>query len=307
MKPMEGEQHTDMTTVDNNTDDNADDNTDETEASPQRVPRGVRWTTNSDLRLSGLSFPLALDGTPMRHAGQATVELRTDMWPFWLEEAIEAAVAASGYAAQMPPVVERLEASEHDAAAVETELDELLFRELRASMRAITASAFAIDAFYASVKARSPNHPQQAAWTNNRTARDVQVTETFRYHLGIGNATSITEIRSRVSQIFEYRDWAVHPGARFREPEYRPDLNVAVDWHFKAFRGENAVTATAWTVSLLDSLVALLDRGSDELAGTKEGARQKMNAILAVYDALEGFPPIGRAEPVEDDDEPASS
>jgi hypothetical protein len=79
-----------------------------------------------------------------------------------------------------------------------------------------------------------------------------------------------------------------------------------MDWHFTAFRRANAIGATALTVSLIDSLVALLDRGADELAQTKAGARQKMDAILSIYDALEGFPPIGRAEPL-DTAEPTNS
>ena len=149
------------------------DDTDETEASPQRVSRGVRWIINSELRLSGLSFPLAPDGTPMRHAGQATVELRTDMWPFWLEETIDAAIAAAAAADEIPSLYEQFEAGN----ATDEDFDPLLFRELRATMRAITSSAFAIDAFYASVKARSPRHPDHDAWDKNRTARHTQVTE----------------------------------------------------------------------------------------------------------------------------------
>jgi len=135
-------------------------------------------------------------------------------------------------------------------------------------------------------------------WTKNRTARKTQVSETFRYQLQIGNAESIDSVRVRVSEIFEYRDKAVHPGSKYREPEYRQDLNASMDWHFKAFRRENAVTATLWTVTLLDSLVALLDRGSPDLVAHKPYARKRMDEILAIYAAQEGFPSIERAEPV---------
>jgi hypothetical protein len=134
-------------------------------------------------------------------------------------------------------------------------------------------------------------------WTKNRTARKTQVSETFRHQLRIGNAQSRDSIRTRVSEIFQYRDWAVHPGLKYRDAEYRQDLNASMDWHFKAFRRENAVTATLWTVTLIDSLVALLDRGSPELVASKPYARHRMDEMLAIYDAQEGFPPIERAEP----------
>ena len=54
--------------------------------------------------------------------------------------------------------------------------------ELKAAMRATTSAAFAIDAFYASVKERSPEHPDADKWRANRTARNKQIAETFRYH-----------------------------------------------------------------------------------------------------------------------------
>jgi hypothetical protein len=55
-----------------------------------------------------------------------------DLWPFWLEEAIEAAVAASEYAARIAPLVEQLGAGDGGA-----EVDKLMKPEaLRAKPRA---------------------------------------------------------------------------------------------------------------------------------------------------------------------------
>jgi hypothetical protein len=273
--------------------------TGDTQPAEHRQSRGIK-VVGGDLRLCDLNISIGEDGKPS--AGAPRVELRTDMWPFWLEEAIEAAAIASDVGRQIPALVEQLEeALELDdkarAGAVEDALTAILSRELRASMRAMTSCAFAIDAFYAMVKARSPDHPQQMEWTKNRTARKTQVSETFRHQLRIGNAQSRDSIRTRVSEIFQYRDWAVHPGLKYRDAEYRQDLNASMDWHFKAFRRENAVTATLWTVTLIDSLVALLDRGSPELVASKPYARRRMDEILAIYDAQEDFPPIERAEP----------
>ena len=206
-------------------------------------------------------------------------------------------------ASQVPPLVAQVEQALKEGEPTKSADDaihRLLPLELRTSMRAITSCAFAIDAFYAMVKARSPAHPQQAAWTRNQTPRDVQVAESLHYHLRIGKASSVRELRSRLSQIFQYRDWAVHPGARFREPEYRPDLNASLDWYFLAFRGENAVTTTAMTLSTVDSLVALLNRGSEELAGCEEYARTRTDEIFTLYDTAKTLPAFPRTKPPTD-------
>ena len=92
-------------------------------------------------------------------------------------------------------------------------------------------------------------------------------------------------------------DWAVHPGAKFREPGYREDRNLHVDWHFATFRRENAVGATISTIAMIDSLVSLLDRGSDELKTMKQHARGRMDEILARCEAITAFPPIIRDVP----------
>jgi hypothetical protein len=270
----------------------AADHTDETDAAPRRASRGVRLI-GCDFRLGRLSIPLAPDGTPMRDGGQATLELRTDMWRFWLEEAIDAAVAAAAAADQIPPLYEQFEAG----MATEEDLDQLAIRELIASMRAITAAAFAIDGFYATVKARSPKHPQQDEWNRKGTARHKQVADTFRVMLRINKPATVKDIKSRVSQIFRCRDLAVHSGSKFREPVYRPDLNVDLDWHFAIFRRENAVLATAMTIGMFDSLVSYMNRGSKELAEQKQGARRAMDAILDRYESATILPACPRREP----------
>jgi hypothetical protein len=277
-----------MTTVDNNHD--------ETKAIPKRESRGVR-AIGCDLRVSGLSFSIGLNGLPDRNAGHATVEFRTDMWRFWLEDAIDAALAAAVFADQIPTLYERFEAGN----ATDEDLDQLAIRELIASMRAISACAFAIDAFYASVKARSPKHPHQDMWHEKGTARHKQVADTFRVQLHVTDRQAVKEMKSRVSQVFRFRDWAVHPGSKFRPPLYRADLNVALDWHFTVFRRENAVNATAMTVQLIDSLVAVLDRGCKELAEQKQGARRAMDAILDRYESADILPDFQRVEPPKTD------
>jgi hypothetical protein len=183
----------------------------------------------------------------------------------------------------------------------EAELDNIVFRELRETMRAITAAAFALDGFYGTVKARCPPHPHQEIWTQKGTSRKKRITETLRHHLRINQAVEVKQLKSCVSQVFSFRDRAVHLVSKFREVVYRPDRNVAMDWHFAVFRSENSITAVRLAAATLDRLVAALDRGGDELASSKKIARERMNdAKIKQYQAptLEprGFDYVGRVD-----------
>lgn len=225
----------------------------------------------SDLQVR--NWPLFLEGlTP----GDVTLEahLRTDMWHYWLSEAIEAASRAR-HASEA--VVAAVAAGDQDS-----EIDHQLGVELRASMRAITAAAFAVDAFYASVKARSPAHPHQAVWRANRTSRPAQICETLRYHLKL-KPEAVPVLRTWVHELFMFRGWAVHPGSKYREAIFRADVDSGLDWHFIAFRSENAVACVANTVQSLDALTVVLYRGCDELKSHKPAARGFIARIVNEY------------------------
>jgi hypothetical protein len=251
---------------------------------------GIWVVDGGDLRLSDIRFSLGADEPP----SSPTIDLRIDMWRHWLAEAVSAAIEAADIAPKHSP--ELLKSNSEEAGRI-------IIAELRASMRAMTSAAFAIDAFYASVKARSAEHPQQAVWDEKATPRNKQVASTLRHHLKITKNEQAKELSKRVQEMFRFRDWAVHPGSRFRKPEYREDVDAFVDWHFVAFRASNAVAGVGKTVELLDFLVAVLDRGSDELVKWKPGARRSMNQILDAYEASDKLHPIGRVEPAENGDD----
>lgn len=255
---------------------------------------GVRITQGADLR-----FPPGAIRISINDEGQPVLEpvvphLRTDMWPQWLMEAVEAAQSARMAEAE----VSRLAG---ESVRDEEALDVAMSAELRASMRTITASAFAIDAFYASIKARSPAHPDADKWSAHRTPRYAQVFEMVRFSLKLKEPGAL-EIRNRIKEMFRFRDWAVHPGSRFREPIYREDVDSGVDWHFAAFRKDNAVRGVAKTMSMMDALVEQIPRGCEELSQTYPSARRALDMILAAYDAA-GLPGFDRARPVPHDPE----
>jgi hypothetical protein len=179
---------------------------------------------------------------------------------------------------------------------LEAEIDRLMILELRATMRAITASAFAIDAFYAMVKARCGPHPHHEIWSKNGTSRKKRITETLRYHLRIKTANETRGLKSCVAQVFKFRDWAVHMASEFRDPAPREDILAGVDWHFYVFRHQNALAAVQFTVIILDHLVSILDCGGEELAKCKPLAQERMDAIFRAYEQVEALPELQRAE-----------
>jgi hypothetical protein len=253
-----------------------------------RVP-GIMVTDGGDLQISGLQINLETGEIP-----PPTVHLRMDTWPYWLAEGVGAAIAA----AEVAPITPALVAADSEGAS------RLMVAELRASMRALTSSAFAIDAFYASVKARSPVPPEQSVWHQKGTTRHKQVAATLRHHLQVKDNQASKELSKRVKEIFRFRDWAVHPGSQFREAIYRQDVDAGVDWHFVAFRASTAVVGVAKTVQLLDHMVRVLDRGSEDLVKWKPHARRAMNHVLDVYESSDKLLAIDRAEPLADGAEP---
>ncbi len=255
--------------------------------------RGIR-TIGADFQISDIKITIDGDGNPTMAEPQ--VKLRTDMWPFWVDDAIDAAGTACQFADQIPALFIQLDDAGELKGQLEAEIDRLMIRELRATMRAVTASAFAIDAFYAMVKARCGPHPHHEIWRNNGTSRKKRITETLRYHLRIKTANETQSLKSCVAQVFKFRDWAVHMASEFRNPAPREDILAGVDWHFYVFRHQNAVAAVQFTVMILDHLVSILDRGGEELAKCKPLAQERMNDIFHAYGQVEGLPKLQRGE-----------
>jgi hypothetical protein len=219
-------------------------------------------------------------------------ELRVEMWSHWLREAVDGAVAALDARDAIAAEVKALAGP--TPPPHEQGLQDLLDAELRASMRTITASAFAVDAFYASVQARSPDHPDRERWrtpraNGRRTPRHAIVFETLRYHLKI-RPVAAPEYRRRISDLFRFRGWAVHSDAKFRAAVERPELDRGVDWHYAAFRADNAITVVGGTLQMLSALTDVFGRGSKEMHDWQPHAREALDAVIARYEAEERLP-----------------
>jgi hypothetical protein len=252
--------------------------------------RGIR-TIGGDLQVSDISITFDDDGNAA--IGQPQIKLRTDMWPFWVEDALEAAATSCQMADQIPALVAQLDDAGELRDQIDRQIDRLMIRESFATMRAITASAFAIDAFYATVKERCGPHPHDGNWRHNGTSREKRITETLKYYLHL-KANEVNNVESCVAQVFKFRDRAAHMEVKFRDPVYREDVEAGVDWHFHEFRRENAVNAVQFSLMVLDYLVSILDRGGGELAKCKPLAQERMEAIFGAYEQIRALPKFQR-------------
>jgi len=217
------------------------------------------------------------------------LNVRLDLWPTWLEIGCVHTEQARSAGAQLNPAL-----SDDDKYKNLTE-------ELHAGLVAITAFAFAFDGFYDTVRQEFGPHPDWQTWTQKRTPRYKQVTETLRYHLKLGPKFS-EMLRSFIRQLLEFRGRAVHPSSRFVEPNYRPQIDSGVHPHLITFSGPHAVQCRALALDLLGRLISRaheyskpgmdqgwLDRGTheiDRLSNTYRVEGDDQLAFSVIYDEI---------------------
>lgn len=235
---------------------------------------GVFISEGMQLRIPAGSLTLrirpdgGLDIPPVRF------EVALDVWPFWLDVAIDHASSA---------LQVRKELTEAINVAGEENVDgtvkgDLLAGECKAGMVAIAASAFALDNFYAVIQRFTPAGVElEARFEVARTARHRRVSETIRRTFAIPNP-SARRLHESVREVFRFRHWAVHPPAGFREPAKHDFLDVGVEWRFVAFRASNAVVATRAAASIIDECVNAPRTSNGPLAAWCEGHRGRSQA-----------------------------
>jgi hypothetical protein len=172
-------------------------------------------------------FKLSFDGTTGDLVDSSMItELRADTFHHWLQIAADARESAE--AAR----VSAMEAERDDNAT----FNEALEREFRASLTAIAAAAFAIDAFYASVLEHAPDTRVAA------DSRDAKIFESLKRAFQLSEAQR-QALREPLRVIFRLRDEAVHPPAAWVEPVLHPIFNVGMETRFINYRVENANNA----------------------------------------------------------------
>ena len=210
------------------------------DASAAEEWRGIHITRGMRLRIGELRLSLADDGSV--DASSVEISVSIDLYVHWLEIAMGHLVRAEEAHIRLLEVWEL-----NDDAQSGVWLE----GEFAASMQCITASAVALDAFYALARhyVLVPK-AEVEAWRRNRTARPRQMAEVLRRAFLIG-PKSFKTVRQRLEEVSEWRDWSVHPRAGFEKPVRYDELHVGVEWRFVAFRFDNAKAILGFALSFV--------------------------------------------------------
>jgi hypothetical protein len=194
------------------------------------------------------------------------------VWPHWLDIAIDHAVAAR---------VSRLSLEEAVRDGVD-DVAQLLRSESQASVVAMSGAAIALDSFHGTLRTRRDMTDYDRKWSDARTPRHARITELICATFKLENAAA-SQAADLVQDLFKFRDWAVHPPARFEDPVRHDVMGSAVPWWYVAFASPNATRALHNVTRLLASVLTRpkdpagdaewCERASKELAARTERAR----------------------------------
>jgi hypothetical protein len=197
-------------------------------------------------RLGISSFTISIDDKGELSSPGPTLSTAIEMAPYWLEVAMEHAKAAQRLVSRTNEAWKTDDPSRQTVA---------LNAEFKAAFQAMTAAAFAIDAFYATVKEVAPvPEATLKAWNKNRTRRSRRVFETIRRNFPM-TVQSQASLKQFLDQLFSFRDQAVHPTPQTKEAKKHPRLPVSLDEMFCKFRARNAWVSVGVTIEMIESLV----------------------------------------------------
>jgi hypothetical protein len=239
------------------------------------VVPGVLVLEGMSLQFPAGSIVIAIGDNGRTEMPPIVPHLRLDTWPTWLQIGCE-------HSSRAHETASRLQPSLGDPVKAE-----MLSSELRDSMVAMCAFAFAFDGFYDVVKSKLGEHPHAARWLQEAkrpTPRHTQVCETLRYHLKLGPQFT-GQLGQLLKELFKFRGRAVHPSSSYWAATMRADVDSGVHPHLLTFSGSHALQCRAITLVLLDRLV---DRATDlaEPAAERgwiETGRREVDRLAAAY------------------------
>jgi hypothetical protein len=172
-----------------------------------------------------------------------TIKVQTRLLHHWGQIAITQEALAHGARAELE---RRLPTALRTGAGLDLEL------ELHPSMLASAASATAIDALYAEVRALTGiSEALRDEWRCKGTPRYAQVYETLRRGF-----LSKEEWRADLKWLYrDQRDRALHPETGFHVPESHP-LGVETSPEYVVYRSENATRAVDIMLDVLATCAA---------------------------------------------------
>ena len=169
-------------------------------------------------------------------------DVRIELWPVWLSIAEQAAARSSSARSANPGTAG---AGGFDAALVD---------ELRHAMTAISAAAFTLEAFTASLVDTEPATNPPPPQSGRRTPQYKYIAAAWDRAFDLG-ATDLSAMRSDLKQIFTLRNEAVHVKSAFVSPGMDSDFGVALHPMFLWFSHGNATSTVQQTRKLLSAAV----------------------------------------------------
>jgi len=128
---------------------------------------------------------------------------------------------------------------------------ELLISEMIPSLQVVVSCAICVDAFYDLIKPHVKIPADEVkAWRKNKTKRSTQVAESIKRTYKLNNSV-LNQVRNNITEIFNWRDRAVHPSHALQRACLRDDISVGVDWKFAVYRHKNADVVYNTTMGML--------------------------------------------------------
>ena len=167
-----------------------------------------------------------------------SIALSTDFWLIWLEVAIEHARAArdARTAVMNVPPNDR-----------HSRLAEALKNEIQAALVTMTSSAFAVDAWYGTVKRMIDPLPQ----LSEDARRSAWVLETLKVGFRLGRAASAWGKPMKL--LFQVRDPAVHHRSMIGPPNQHPSGRSLVAAENVVYTAEASVSAMNFAIEVVST------------------------------------------------------
>jgi hypothetical protein len=201
---------------------------------------GIFVSEGMGLRIPAGGFTIGV-GEDGKLTSSITLEVALDVWPMWLDVAIEHAEAAQTARDELALIANGEEGT--DAQAI----GDLMTRECQASLVAVAASAFALENFHSGVLRRMPGASELREQEGDKPAR---VKEVLRRLIRPSNERT-KELRTLITSIFRLRDDAVHASAELKALRVHDLLEKHVEWRLAQYTARIANTAVYSAAAVL--------------------------------------------------------
>lgn len=198
-------------------------------APPEPTNTGFHITRGVALRIPAGGLTLTIDDNGNAKAELKAILLRLDTSVHWLEIALD-------HLAEAKTAHDSLVAAHTEGK----EVGELLQATFKAAMQAIVASATFFEALYAASRdCMPPARLAPRASDGSGAKRSALVTEQLKRSFGL-KPKKTAELASLLSEVYRFRDEAVHPSSSFGPPALHPMLGVLVEKRLAMFSYPNA-------------------------------------------------------------------